>query len=84
MKFFCLMTLATSVAPGPDERNLGLGVWGAVEPQCVEQWVAQTGYSTKSTSFGFSRMTPSYDVPLMIPRPLPRIGTVFSSPVVFT
>jgi hypothetical protein len=37
MKFFCLMRLATSVALGPDERNLWSGVWGAIEPQCVEQ-----------------------------------------------
>ena len=41
-------------------------------------------YSTRSASYGFRRMTPSYDVPLMIPRLLPRMLIAFSSPVVFT
>ena len=41
-------------------------------------------HSSRSTSYGFSRMTPSYELPLIMPRLLPAMGTVFSSPVVFT
>src|ERR1039457_6364863 len=41
-------------------------------------------FSTRSTSYGFNRITPSYTLPVTIPRLRPGIGRAFSSPVVFT
>jgi hypothetical protein len=41
-------------------------------------------YSTRSASYGFNRITPSYVAPVMIPRFVPEMVTIFLSPVVFT